>query len=62
MKKGPIYINCKPRSRYVAIGCDKNHSIIAEGISAEVVARRAHKTGKLFAMMFVPKPNQARIG
>jgi hypothetical protein len=59
--KGPIVINCKPRSRYVAVSADKKHTILAEGTSLDAVIKRARKTGKLFAMMFIPKPNQIRI-
>ncbi|MFZ4396201.1 MAG: hypothetical protein ACOYOU_11315 [Kiritimatiellia bacterium] len=45
---------CNPRSRFVALDSKNKAQIIAEGGTADSVARKAARTGKAFSMMFVP--------
>lgn len=43
------------RSRFVAIDLIDRRTVIAEGVTAKSVAKKAEKTGKQFSMMFVPR-------
>ena len=58
------YIKIAPRSqrsRFVALDAKNKTQIIAEGLSADVVARKAIKSGRPFSMMFVPVPGKTYI-
>ena len=50
-----------PKSRWVAISTDNGTTIISEGVKPEVVIKKAEKTGKGFAIQFVPDPNSSYI-
>lgn len=55
-------VSIKPKNRntrFVALDAKKPGKILVEGTKAESVARRARATGKAFAMLYVPKNNEA---
>jgi len=52
--KHSVEIKCKPGSKYVAIDAADRKTVIAEGADAVTVSVLARRTGKNFAMMFVP--------
>lgn len=60
MKKFGIRLKAKsPRSRFVAF--DSKNKVIAEGIKAKTVAKKAEKIMKEFSMIWVPKRGQDYI-
>jgi len=62
MKKATIQIKPKStKSRWVALSIENGVTILSEGVEPEVVIRKAEKTGKAFAMQFVPDPNSTYI-
>jgi hypothetical protein len=49
------------RSRFVALDLRDRTKVVAEGRTAEAVAKKAEKTGKPFSMLFVPAKGKRHI-
>ena len=49
------------KSRYVALDLKQQDKVIAEGRTAESVADKARKTGRLFSMMFIPERGKTYV-
>ena len=49
------------KSRYVALDLKRQNKVIAEGKTAETVADKARKTGRLFSMMFIPERGRTYV-
>ncbi|MCG8309686.1 MAG: hypothetical protein MI975_19985 [Cytophagales bacterium] len=46
----------KPKTKWVAVEPNTNN-IISEGVKPESVIKKAEKSGKSYAMVFIPKEN-----
>lgn len=55
-RSGHVVLKIKSRrSRYAAVALDDNRTVIAEGVKLDSVIKRANKTGKQFAIVFLTK-------